>query len=184
VGKIILTCSPGSGKTTLIAKLHHVKVVNVGSEMLKHVKQQENRDKMRSTLSSDETKQIRKKVIHSINDIKDDIILDTHPAIKRGNRYIVGFSSTDLDLLKDIKAIIYLDAAAVDILLRRIGDKTREREDETAEEIDEHRDVNISLATYYAAHLGVPLYIIKNRQSMLETAVKDMESAIKEAFSK
>lgn len=182
MGKIIITGTPGCGKTTIISKLKNIRVFNMGTEMLKHTNKKIGRDNIRA-LKKDEIVEMRKTVFDDINDIKGHVIIDTHTSVRRGNRYIAGLSKEDLAMLKDVRAIIYLDASAVEILLRRIRDTTRKREDETADEIDEQRDVNISLATYYAQELGAALYIIQNKRNMVEEATKEVQQAIREALA-
>lgn len=182
MAKVILTGTPGCGKTTLISRLKHIRVYNMGTEMMKYTTHKVERDKIRA-LSPQELKDLRKKVFAEINSIKEDLIIDTHTSVKSGNRYVAGLSADDLHVLKDVKAIIYLDAPAVDILLRRVKDHTRKREDESADDIDEQRDVNISFATYYSQELGAPLYIIKNRNNMLDQARTEVEQAIHDSLA-
>ena len=182
--KVIITGTPGSGKSTIIAKLGSAyKIINIGTEMMKYINDKSiTRDQIRSKLNYQEIEEARKKVFETVSKTKGPLIIDTHTSIKSGKKFIPGFSSQDFGLLKNIKAIIYVDALPVDILLRRIGDRTRAREDETAEEIEEHRAVNIGLASYYAVQLGSPLYIIKNKQERLDECRKEVERAISEAL--
>ena len=182
--KVIITGTPGSGKSTIIAKLSSAyKIINIGTEMMKYINDKSiTRDQIRSKLTYQEIEEARKKVCETVSKTKGPLIVDTHTSIKSGKKFIPGFSAQDFGLLKNIKAIIYIDALPVDILLRRIGDRTRAREDETAEEIEEHRTVNISLASYYAVQLGSPLYIIKNKQERLDECRKEVERAISEAL--
>ncbi|MGC8479683.1 MAG: AAA family ATPase [Candidatus Micrarchaeia archaeon] len=186
MAKVIITGTPGCGKSTIISKLQNeYKIFNIGTEMMKYIKDKSiNRDELRSKLEYSEVLKSREKVFNELASIKTNTIIDTHTSVKVGKRYIPGFSKVDLSMLKDVRSIIYLDALAVDILLRRVGDKTRKREDETAEEIEEHRTVNLGLASYYAVNLGVPLYIIRNRQDRLEEARTDVKNALEESFRK
>jgi adenylate kinase len=184
MAKVIITGTPGSGKSTITSKLKEYKIYNIGTEMLKHISDKSiSRDELRSKVKYHEILKVRKAVFDDLEKLKGNIIIDTHTSVKTGKRYIPGFSKADLSVLKDVKAIIYIDALAVDILLRRIGDRTRQREDETAEEIEEHRSVNMGLASYYAVYLGVPLYIIKNKQDRLDEIKKEIENVLSELFS-
>ncbi|MEM0200999.1 MAG: AAA family ATPase [Candidatus Micrarchaeaceae archaeon] len=185
MAKVIITGTPGSGKSTIISKIKKYKIFNIGTEILKRVPDKSiSRDELRNKLKYHEVLKIRKTVFDELEKVKGNAIIDTHTSVKSGNKYIPGFSKSDLSVMKDVKAIIYIDALAVDILLRRIGDKTRNREDETAEEIEEHRSVNLGLASYYAVYLGVPLYIIKNKQDRLDEIRKEIEKVLKDSFSK
>lgn len=174
--KIIVTGTPGSGKTTILSMMHGIRVVSLGTELQKSINVE--RDMMRSVMPNTKIKELREKVLREIDAIKDDIIIDTHTSIKSGSRYIAGFTKQDTAHLHNVSGIIYIDADADDILMRRATDKTRTRDKETKQEIKEQRGVNISLATFYMQELGVPLYIIKNKQSAVETAKREVESAV------
>lgn len=182
--KVIVTGTPGSGKTTVLAKIKSVKIINLAEEMLKlSAGKGHNHDTLRY-MSFSEIAEMRKEVILNINKVSEDSIVDTHLTVKRGTRYVPGFSTADLSLFKEIRGLIYVDAHANDIMFRRLTDKSRKREEEPEEEIHEQRRINISMAGFYSSYLNMPLYIIKNRQNMLDAAVKDMESALDEVFGK
>ncbi|MCL5427952.1 MAG: AAA family ATPase [Candidatus Marsarchaeota archaeon] len=175
--KIIVTGTPGSGKTAILSLLKGINIISLGTELQR--KSGVERDKIRSTMSYKDAKAFRKNVLREIDSIKEDIIIDTHTSIKSGDRYIAGFTKEDTASLHDVKGIVYIDATADDILARRAADKSRRRNNETKQEIKEQRGVNISLATFYMQELGVPLYIIKNKQGKIEDAKEDVEKAIK-----
>jgi adenylate kinase len=185
MSKVIITGTPGSGKTTILSKLSkEFRIVSIGTEMMKRLsKRLESRDDIRRNLSHTEIKAMRKIVLEDISKINENIIIESHTSIKNGKKYELGFFPEDFPMLMDVTAIIYIDASPNDILLRRINDKTRSREAESADEITEQRSVNLSLAAFYAQALGTPLYIIINRQDMVDTARKEVEQAIKESFS-
>jgi adenylate kinase len=186
MAKIIVTGTPGSGKSTILNNIKIIRIISLADEMLKRssINGVVDRDKLRY-MSYDEIASIRKDVIlNTINKIDGDLIIDTHLTVKKKTRYVPGFSKFDLDSFKELKGIIYIDAHANDIMFRRLIDKTRSREDEPEEEIHEQRRINISMASYYAAHLNLPLYIVKNRQNQVERAVSDMEEAINEILGK
>lgn len=184
--KIVVTGTPGSGKSTILSKVTSIKIVSLADEMLKLAGEKgvTHRDKLRYMSYTDIADE-RKKVIEQVfNKMKEDAIIDTHITVKKGTRYVPGFTTADLNIFKGVGAFIYIDAHANDIMFRRLTDKTRRREDEPEEEIHEQRRLNMSLAAYYSAHLNVPLYIIKNRQNQIDNAVKDLEAAIKEILGK
>lgn len=184
MAKLIITGTPGSGKSTILSHIKSAKIISLSEEMLKLTASKgiTDRDKIRYMPYSEIAK-IRREVIETmVNKVKEDAIVDTHLTVKRKTRYVMGFTQSDLDVFKGLSGIIYVDAHANDIMYRRLTDKTRKREDETEEEIHEQRRINMSIAGYYAAYLNVPLYIIKNRHNQIETAVKETEEAIKEAL--
>ena len=180
--KIIMTGTPGSGKSTILSLLNGIRVVSLGTELQKRF--DVDRDKIRSTMPNTKVKELRESALKEIDSIKEDIIIDTHTSIKSGNRYIAGFTKEDTAALHDVKAIIYIDANADDIIVRRDVDKSRVLDHETKQEIKEQRGVNISLATFYMQELGVPLYIIKNKQDNIQGAKAEVEEALKTVLSK
>jgi adenylate kinase len=184
--KIIVTGTPGSGKTTILSKIKSVKIFNLADEMLKLSadKGVVNRDKLRY-MSYLDIADIRKAVIETVfNPDQEDAIIDTHITVKKGTRYVPGFTTQDLDVFRGVGGFVYIDSHANDIMFRRLTDKTRIREDEPEEEIHEQRRINMSLAAYYSAHLNVPLYVIKNRQNQVDRAAAELEVAIKEVLGK
>lgn len=184
MGKIVITGTPGSGKTTIISLLKGIKIVNLADEMLKLMSAQNlNHDKIRYVSDYNQIAALRGQILKDLSSATENMMIDTHTSVKRGTKYIPGFSTTDLDILKkDIKAILYLDAEAGDIMLRRIKDKTRDRESETVADIKEQRSVNISLASFYSSYLNTPLFIIKNKQNEVNSAKDEVERAINETF--
>ncbi len=186
MGKIIVTGTPGSGKSTVLSKIKSVEIISLADQMLKLSAQKgvTDRDRLRYMSYSDIAAMRREVIAKIINVVKTDAIVDTHLTVKKKTRYVPGFSKDDLDAFEDLKAIIYIDAHANDIMFRRLTDKTRAREEEPEEEIHEQRRVNIAIASYYASYMNIPLYIIKNRQGMVDEAVAAMEEAINEALGK
>ncbi len=181
----VLMGTPGAGKTTVMGNLKKGhKTVNVGTEMLDVGVAEgaaEERDKLRY-LSPEKITDLRLKAFKSINKMDGNIIVDTHATVKRGNRYVPGFSIKELQELKGLSAFIYIDATAGEIAGRRKRDATRKREDESIEEIDQQRTVNISFISAFASFFGIPIYIIKNKEDKLDNTLKELEAAAEEIF--
>ena len=98
-------------------------------------------------------------------------MVDTHASIKSGPSFAPGLSYDDLETLRDkVKAIIYIDANTKDILRRRNNDKTRKRDNDTEEDLDLHRSMNLMFAAIYSMRLEVPIYIVKNDGGNLREA--------------
>ncbi|MDE1855806.1 MAG: AAA family ATPase [Candidatus Micrarchaeota archaeon] len=182
---IIFVGTPGAGKSTIIAGINHkFKLVNIGSEMLEIEKKDygvKDRDDLRK-LSAEITKKVRNQVFDKIRKEKQDIIIDTHASIRSGPRFVPGFTIEELQSLNELMTIVYIDAESKDILERRKEDFKRRRDVEDSMDLEEQREVNISMITTYAAIMGIPLYMIKNQQGKLERAIKQANDAVKEMF--
>ncbi|MGC8662242.1 MAG: AAA family ATPase [Candidatus Micrarchaeia archaeon] len=178
----IIAGTPGAGKTTVLAgaKLDEkgAKLINMGSEMLRHSKLQD-RDKLRR-LDAREQKRLRAKVINSLAKEKGLFVIDTHLSIKQGNIYLPGFSRDELHKL-NVKSIIYIDANAKEILKRRLKDKSRSREQESEEEIEEQKSINLAMLSVAATELNIPVYIFNNKEGKAKEISKDIEKLFEEA---
>ncbi|MGC8710211.1 MAG: AAA family ATPase [Candidatus Micrarchaeia archaeon] len=176
---LVVVGTPGAGKTTVLSKLKlakDIEVIGMGTEMLKFAKGILNRDKLRY-LSIEEQKNLRKKVINSISRKRGIVILDTHLSIKNGNQYLPGFSISELKTL-NVKGILYIDASPSEILKRRANDKTREREQDSQEEIIEQKDVNLGIISASAIALNIPFYIFQNSKGKSSEVADEIAKVI------
>jgi adenylate kinase len=182
---IIFTGTPGSGKSTVLAELakNGVKVVNLGSEMLKVAQRKgvTDRDKLRY-MSDDDIIETRVEALKGIIEAKEDTIIDTHATVKQGSRYVPGLSITELTNIR-IKAVVYIDATSKEVLRRRQNDTTRKREQETEGDIDEQRSVNIAIISAFALHYNIPIYIIDNKEDRVADTVNEISKIVAELFS-
>ena len=181
---IIFTGTPGSGKSTVLAELANkgVKVVNLGSEMLKVAQRKgvTDRDKLRYMDDHDIT-EVREEALSRIMSHSRNAIIDTHSSVKQGRRYVPGFSMKELGHM-DVDAIIYVDASSDDIIKRRMSDTTRKREIEGPSEIDEQRSINLAIISTIALHLNIPIYILYNRDGMAKDVAEQVKTITKEIF--
>jgi adenylate kinase len=192
-GIVILAGTPGAGKTSILNEIKNTsgkkyKIVGIGTEMLNIANKGNgkgmkvaDRDMIRS-LDSDEIAKLRFRACSSINKMTGNIVLDTHASIKKGNRYVLGFFIDELKKFKNLKALVYIDSRAHDIIFRRAKDLGRKREVESIEELDTQREINIGLISAYAAHMHIPIYIIRNEQDHLDAAVKETHKALNNIF--
>ena len=118
----------------------------------------------------------------AISAMKGRVIMDTHASVVKKRRFIPGLPFYVLDLLKGIKAFVYLDATAEDIITRRLKDKSRTREIQHKAEIDDQRTINISTLAYYASYLNIPLYIIENKEGQLHRTISEFSESLDEIF--
>jgi len=177
--------TPGAGKTTVLKGIGGIEVFNIGTEMLNaHSRKLKvtNRDLLKRKVISNyiDTVQIRHGILNGLIKKNGVITIDTHASVKSGNGYIPGMSLDDLKALRgSIRAIIYIDADTKDIMNRRKSDKTRNREGDTAEDLNQHREINIAFTTSYSLHLETPIYIVKNKGNALKKTQAEVSRIIK-----
>lgn len=188
---ILVTGTPGAGKTSIIlqckssSKIKY-EDVTVGTLMENIAKQkgyiQGDRDQIRY-LPNDRITELRQATFSSIAGMKGNVVVDTHASIEQHGRYVPGLPASETMLLEEgLKAIVCVDASTTDILMRRASDQNRRREVEDTRLVDMQRIINLSALSYYSLYLNIPLYVIDNKQDMLDTAVKRFEEIINEIF--
>ncbi len=183
MGKIIIVAGvPGAGKSTVlleawkrVEKELNYSIVSFGTEMLNLCKEGglvSNRDEMRN-LSADVQEEMQWRTTKRIADRPENILLDTHCAIKTGSgSYLPGFTPRMLERLSP-SALILVDAHEVEIRGRRKLDKTRPlRTIEFSEDILEHKLINRAYAAAFSARSGCLLRIIQNSTGEFETAIE------------
>lgn len=183
---IIIAGSPGSGKSTLMksVKSNKYKIANIGTLMEKEAAKKkyiDNRDQIRY-LPNKTIKELRNLAFSEVSKLKGNIILDTHASIAAKGRYLPGLPFESLKKLKNIIGFIYIDANTNEVLLRRIKDKTRIRENEDDHLINTQRMMNLSALFYYATYLNISLHIINNRQDMLNKTILKFNETIENLF--
>ena len=184
---IIVSGSPGSGKSTLMKSLEEIdcKIANIGSIMESvglekgYIK---NRDQIRY-LSNKKITELRDYAFKKVSEMEGNIILDTHASIAANGRYLPGLPLETVKKLGDIIGFVYIDAETEDILVRRINDRTRIRENEDDYLINTQRLINMSILSQYTAYLNISMHIINNKQHMFEDAKKRFADAISDLFN-
>lgn len=185
-GIILVLGTQGAGKSSVLSALSE-KIVNMGDEMLKRAEKEfgiKDRDKLRQLPNyAEKSEEWRKEILKELAESKEGIVLlDTHASIKSSNRYTPGITIEDMELIKgSAKGIIYIDAPTSEIIQRREKDKgIRSREADAPEEIEAHKAINLSLASFFSAYLNIPLFIIYNKNGMLEKAQEQAKEALKQ----
>ncbi len=184
---IIVSGSPGSGKSTLMKSLEGIdcKIANIGSIMESvglekgYIK---NRDQIRY-LSNKKITELRDYAFKKVSEMEGNIILDTHASIAANGRYLPGLPLETVKKLGDIIGFVYIDAETEDILVRRINDRTRIRENEDDYLINTQRLINMSILSQYTTYLNISMHIINNKQHMFEDAKKRFTDAISNLFN-
>lgn len=184
MGVIIVTGTPGAGKTTVLKGAMEelgdkYKVVNFGDVMIGAARKEgivEERDELRRQ-SSEVQKRIQTLAGENIGKMAkdDEIIVDTHCLIRTNEGYLPGLPVWVLDKFQPSKLII-IEADVEEILDRRSGDASRIRDDEGAKNIDLHQRMNRAISAAYAMYTGSTVKIIENHK--LNKAVEEMVSAL------
>ena len=187
---VVVTGVPGVGGTTLTQKAMDVlkeeginyKMVNFGTIMFEVAKSEnliEDRDQMRK-LDPDTQKRIQKMAGRKISEMTADspVIVDTHSTVKTPMGYLPGLPKWVLDELNpDI--IVIVETTGDEILMRRIGDGSRNRDLESTGNIEEHQFMNRCAAMTYGVLTGATVKIIKNKDKLLEEGVEELLSILK-----
>jgi len=187
---VVVTGVPGVGGTTLTNKAVerlkeegiHYQVVNFGTVMFEVAKAEklvENRDQLRK-LDPETQKRIQRMAAKKIAEMAKEhpIIVDTHSTVRTPKGYLPGLPKWVLDELKpDI--IVLVETTGDEILMRRLGDTSRERDLESTASIEEHQFMNRCAAMTYGVLTGATVKIIKNRDKLLDEAVQELVSVLR-----
>ena len=186
-GIVVVTGSPGAGKTTILGRLDKRKytVVNIGTLMTDIAVKRglvRNRDELRGLSSRKELySKLRNEAFSGVARMKGLVIVDTHASVESGGRYVPGLPMEALKLLNGLRGFIYVDAAPKEVLERRLHDRTRKR-DRGENAVETQRLINLASLSFHASYLNISLHIINNRQGELESSVKKFEAALSDLF--
>jgi len=175
MGVIVVTGIPGVGKTTVMknaAEGRDIEFVTFGtvmSEIAIETGLVQNRDEMRK-LTLEQQKDLQIKSAEKIASM-GNVILDTHCTIKTPKGYLPGLPEWVIKKLKPT-AIVVVEADPEEIYNRRAGDKTRNRDPDTKEQIDEHQMINRAAAMAYATLSGSTVKIVFNHDNAIDDAVR------------
>ena len=165
---------PGAGKSTVLSALKGKEgfaLVNYGDlmfEIASGKKYVAHRDDLRK-LSPATQKQVQAEVGDALAKMKGNVILDTHCSIATPKGYLPGLPFFLLGKLQ-VSQLVLITAPVKDIMERRSADRTRVRDAESAESLQQHHDMNLALLASYAAFCGAPAKIIVNSQGKAEEA--------------
>ena len=163
--RVVISGVAGVGKSTVLAivsKQTHYDIINYGTlmfEMAREINLVKDRDELRK-LSVDTQINIQKKASAAIGKM-DNVIIDTHMAIKSPNGYLPGLPEWVLRELK-VSSYFLIEAEPELIKDRRSRDHTRKRDEDTMSEIAEHQAVNRSFAISYAVYSGATVSFLNN----------------------
>ena len=182
LGIIIVTGIPGVGKTTVMKKaaegmdINFVTFGTVMIEIAQEMKLVKDRDEMRK-LTLEQQKKLQIKTAERIAKMKN-VILDTHCTVKTPKGYMPGLPEWVVKKINPT-AIVLVEADPEEIYNRRAGDKTRNRDPDTKEQINEHQMMNRAAAMAYAALTGATVKIVFNHDNAIDEAVKQATPVLK-----
>ena len=193
----IIVGVPGVGKTTVLneaskrlkSKGYNVEIVNYGDVMLRkalELKLVENRDEMRKLPVSQQLylQRVAAEWISKRSEEVDLILLDTHLFIKTKRGRWPGISENNMPYLKSVKQLVLIEADPRDISRRRIKDKTRIRSDYGMDikDIEEDQRYNRYFSTSISIRYGCPVYILENRENMIDEAVDELSKVLEQVI--
>ncbi|MCL5412502.1 MAG: AAA family ATPase [Candidatus Marsarchaeota archaeon] len=189
---MVVVGTPGAGKTSVLTglksatRIEHT-IVNIGTlmeEMAVTKGYAKDRDQLRY-MPNEKIAELRRATFGAVAKMPGNVIVDTHATIEQHGRYVPGLPRSETMLLeKGLTALVCVDASTEEILTRRSQDKTRKREVEDARFVEMQRIINLSTLSSYSLSLNIPLYVIDNKQGMLEHSVRRFAEIAEEVFNK
>lgn len=174
MGTIIVTGVPGVGKTTVLSRAADelgLDTVVYGTEMLRVARKRdlvEDRDEMRK-LDPATQREVQKAAAESIAQ-KGRVLVDTHCMIQTPSGFLPGLPEWVVRGLEP-ETVVLVEADPEQIAGRRADDETRDRDEDTAEEIARHQGLNRSAASAVATLSGATVAIVGNADGKVDEAV-------------
>ena len=187
--RMIVAAVPGGGKTTIlnyvVKKIPEAKIVHMGDLVFEIAKKKfkiKDRDELRQELTIDQQKLVQDNAYKKISKMRQKIIIiDTHFSIKTPSGYFPGITDHTVKMVKP-DSIVVLEFSPKDIIERRMKDKSRKRDAETEEQVEEHQRMNRQYASNASALIECPVDIIDLRYKQkkpFEHAVKAANEIVK-----
>lgn len=172
---IIVTGIPGTGKTTVcneVVKLAEqngkkIEVMNYGSVMVELSRKSGkalHRDELRKSgldFQRNVQAEAAKIISENATKVQGDLIVDTHMSIKTVDGYLAGLPSHVLRLLNP-EMLILVEAEPLEVLSRRVKDRSRKRDKAMEGEIAEEILFSRLMAAACAVLTGAAVKIVKN----------------------
>ncbi|MGZ4943121.1 MAG: adenylate kinase [Halobacteriota archaeon] len=181
---VVLTGIPGSGKTTVTRKAiekleaqgNPFGMVTYSDIMLDEAVQRgwvQARDEIRK-LEPQKQRDLQRIAARIIADTATtSLVVDTHATMRTPKGYLPGLPVWVLDELKP-DLILVVEAAPKEIMRRRSTDKSRSRDVQDEQGIQEHQEVNRAICMAYAAHTGATVKILQNPDGKLSEAMHEL----------
>ncbi len=183
---IVVLGVPGVGKSTVLRRVADLAqgwhIINWGDVMLNQAKKMgvEDRDKIRKMPISKQ-KELQHNaamfLVEKDNQLNGKLLVDTHCSIFTPNGYLPGLPMDILLGLKP-KCLILLSAKPEEILVRRMKDKSREREVDI-EQIREQLRLNECFLATFATIASCPGKIVYNPDGGVDKAAEEIVSVLR-----
>lgn len=202
--KVVVVAVPGAGKSTTLQLLKRmkpdVKIVNFGDYMFEIAKKKykiKDRDEMRKKLSLEEYRQLQFEAAKRIAEVKGDVVIDTHLAIKTPRGYYPGLPTEVARLLSpDVIVVIEMNSSVIlerrlrDLRLRKpvitevgtIRYPRAKRDVESEKEIELHQLINRYFSVAVANETRATVKIIDLRNVIQRKPFEHAEIAARELF--
>ena len=127
-------------------------------------------------LTLDQQKKLQIKTAERVSKMKN-VIVDTHCTIKTSKGYMPGLPEWVIKTLKP-DTILLVEASPEEIYNRRLNDKTRNRDSDSIEKINEHQHMNRAVAMAYSAITGATVKIINNHDNAIDEAIVEAKPVL------
>ncbi len=182
---VVLTGIPGSGSTTVLKKALeevdylHLNYGDIMTEIAIEKGLVENRDELRKLPASTQ-KEIQKAAAIRIKERSktENVIVDTHCTINTPSGFLPGLPKWVLEGLNPDHFVL-IEAYPDEIRVRRLNDDTRQRDVESAEEIQLHQEMNRAASMAYATLTGATVKMIYNHDNVLDETVAGLVEFLK-----
>lgn len=182
----ILVGLSGVGKGTVLEEAmmlsdKEYKIINYGDKMVEVSKERglvDHRDDLQE-LDSETYREVQEAAAEAILEESEeqDVIVETHAAIKNPYGYIPGLPKWVAEAMEPSK-IIMLDASP-EAIYGRIQNDSRDREVDSLEEIKQYRKIAREMAAADAVITGAYLQIIQNKEGKAEEAAEKLVKTLK-----
>ncbi len=185
--KVVIVGIAGVGKTTVVnkaveilkSKNKSVTVVSFGTFMFEVAQKIgiKDRDELRK-LSMAEQQKIHKMAAERIAPLTDDvIIIDTHAFIPTTSGFYPGMPEHVLKIIKPSN-FISISASPENIIKRRSGDETRQRDSADTSKIKKELAIQDAMLSTCSVLSGSPMKPVLNNEGKVDEAAMDVIDAI------
>lgn len=189
--RVVVVGIPGVGKTTVISRTAEIlnqrgtqtAVVVFGTMMFEEATKLgiNNRDEMRRQ-SIEVQRHMQNLAARRIADLKDNIVIvDTHLFINTNEGYYPGLPLHLLEVIKPTN-IVMVAADPEEIVNRRRIDETRDRDIESAEDIQYQLDISKVMVATCSVLTGCPFIIIMNSNNKINETASNIVKALSDDY--